>query len=220
MPLKPQRAANSEEGEQVSDVKRRSAVVVFGLLTVALVVSLAACGGSSSDGSVKTYTDDKYGYSFEYPDDWKVEEAGEADVSAGAVAAGSTGVYDPEGAVAEDTFIDMMQVSVYELNVTVDESTMPAIKTEVETVVASLESQAGDIQTVAPLADAKVGGMDGYTVTYSFDKSGAPVTSALYFMFSGNLEYQLIVQAAEGNWEANQPIFEAILDSFEPGKAQ
>ena len=130
------------------------------------------------------------------------------------------GVYDPEGAVAEDTFIDMMQVSVYELNVTVDESLMPEIKGEVEAVLETLESQAGGLDTLVPLAEAEVGGMSGYSVTYSFAKNGAPVTSTLYFMFFGDVEYQLTVQAADENWEADQPVFDAILDSFDPGTAE
>jgi hypothetical protein len=201
---------------------RRSVVLsVLALALIAMLVSLTACGDdSSSSTGKKTYTDQKYGYSFEYPGDWKLEEGGAADISAGGSSAASVGVYDPEGAVAEDTFIDMMQVSVYELNVTVDESLMPEIKGEVEAVLENLENQAGGLDTVVPLAEAELGGMSGYSVTYSFAKNGAPVTSTLYFMFSGDVEYQLTVQAADENWQADQPTFDAILDSFDPGTGE
>ena len=198
--------------------------VILAVLTLALIATLApltACGDDASSSSgEKTYTDEKYGYSFEYPGSWKLEEGGTADISAGGSSAASVGVYDPEGAVAEDTFIDMMQVSVYELNVTVDESLMPEIKGEVEAVLETLESQAGGLDTLVPLAEAEVGGMSGYSVTYSFTKNGAPVTSTLYFMFSGEVEYQLTVQAADENWQADQPTFDAILDSFDPGTGE
>jgi hypothetical protein len=210
------------KGEQVRFVTRRSVILtVLALALIAMLAALTACGDdSSSGGGNQTYTDENYGYSFEFPESWKLEEGGNADVSAGGSSAASVGVYDPEGAVAEETYIDMMQVSVYELSVTVDDSIMPQIKGEVETVLESLESQAGDIETLAPLAEAEVGGMSGYSVTYSFAKNGAPVTSTLYFMFSGDIEYQLTVQAADENWEANRPVFDAILGSFEPGPAE
>ena len=203
-------------------VTRRSVILtVFALALIVMLAALTACGDDSSSSSgVKTYTDQKYGYSFEYPGSWKLEEGGTADVSAGGSSAASVGVYDPDGAVAEDTFIDMMQVSVYELNVTVDESLMPEIKGEVETVLETLESQAGGLDTLVPLAEAELGGMSGYSITYSFAKNGAPVTSTLYFMFFGDVEYQLTVQAADENWEADQPVFDAILDSFDPGTAE
>jgi len=199
--------------------KCRSVVqtVAFVLVVAVLLLPLTACDGGSSTEGMTTYTSDDYGYSFAYPAGWKLEEGrSEADVSAGSSATASVSVYDPQGAVAEEMFIDIMQVSVYELTVTVDDSNMDEIKSEVETVLASLESQGDDLETLAPLDEAKVAGMDGYSVTYSFTKSGSPVTSTLYFLFSGDLEYQVTVQASDENWEANQSVFESMLDSFEP----
>jgi hypothetical protein len=191
-------------------------LVVF--VTTAL---LSACGGdTSSSGDTKTYTDDTYGYSFEYPSSWEIQQGDTADVSAGSASAASVGVYDPKGAVAEDTYIDMVQISVYELTVVVDESVMPEIKTEVEGVLDSLEDQAGDLTTLEPLTEVTLGGMKGYKVTYSFAKNNAPVTSTLYFLFSGDKEYQLTVQAADTNWEAKQETFSALLASFKPGATQ
>lgn len=205
------------EAEEVRGIKRRSSLVaVLALMVVVALLALAGCGGDSSSDGVKSYTDGTYHCTFEYPSGWELQQGGTADVSAGGDAAASVGVYDPKGAVAEETYIDMVQVSVYELNVTVDESLMPEIKTEVEAVLASLESQAGDLKTVEPLAEASLGDMYGYKITYSFAKNNAPVTSTLYFMFFGDKEYQITVQAADENWEANQGIFNALLTSFKP----
>ncbi len=169
-------------------------------------------------GDTKIYTDTNHGYSFEYPAGWEVQQGGTADVEAGSSASTSMGVYDPKGAVAQDTYIDMVQVSLYQLNVVVDESVMDEIKTEVESVLSSLENQAGDLATVEPLAETTVGDMEGWQVTYDFQKNGAPVTSTLYFLFWGDKEYQLTVQAAKENWELNEPIFEALVKSFRPGE--
>ena len=168
-------------------------------------------------GETKTYTDATYDYSFDYPGSWQLQEGDTADVSAGGASVGSVGVYDPKGAVAEDTYIDMVQVSVYELSVVVDESVMPEIKAELEAVLESLQSQAGDLQTVEPLAEITGGGIDGYKVTYSFAKNSAPVISTLYVLLSGDREYQLTVQAASENWEKNQSVFQTITGSFRPG---
>jgi hypothetical protein len=176
--------------------------------------------GGSAGGQDKIYTDPDFGFSFEYPADWQLQEGDSSDVTAGGSASTSVGVFDPEGAVADDTFIDLVQISVYELNVTVDESVMPEIQTEVEQVIASLESQAADIQTLDPLSETKVGDMRGFEVTYSFSKGSAPVTSTLYFLFDGNLEYQFTAQSSTENWEENVPVFDALISSFQPGSAE
>ncbi len=190
------------------------------LLVAAFVAAGCGNGGDSNSGGTKTYTDTDYGFSFDYPADWQLQEGDSSDVTAGGSAAKSVGVFDPEGAVADDTYIDLAQVSVYELNLTVDESMMPEIQAEVEQVLASLESQATDMETIEALSEAKVAGMSGFKVTYSFFKSGAPVTSTLYFLFSGDIEYQLTLQAATENWETNAPVFAALVASFQPGPAE
>jgi len=189
------------------------------LVLTALLV--AGCGGDSdSTVSDKVYTDPDYGFSFEYPADWQIQEGDSSDVTAGGSATSSVGVYDPKGAVADDTFIDLVQISVYELNVTVEKSMMADIQTEVEQVLASLESQAEDIQTVDALSETEVADLPGFEVTYNFSKGTAPVTSTLYFLFDDNLEYQFTLQSTTENWNKNAPIFDALVSSFQPGTAE
>ena len=197
-------------------------VVVVGLVLLTATFAVGACGssGGSAGSDLKTYTDADYGYSFQYPAGWEVQKGDSADVTAGGSAAGSVGVFNPDGAVAGDTYIDLAQVSVYELNVTIDESMMPAVKTEVEAVLASLESQASDMKIVEALTETTASGMSGFKVTYSFSKNGAPATSTLYFLFTGNIEYQVTLQAASENWEADKPLFDALLASFKPGATE
>ena len=168
----------------------------------------------------KTYTDPDYGYSFAYPSSWKVQEDTSVDVSAGGTSAGGVGVYDPNGAKVGNTYIDLVLVSVYKLTVTVDDSVFPQLKSEIEAVLASLESQGTGVKVEQPLAETTAAGMKGYSVTYTFTKDGAPCTSTLYFLFDGNMEYQLTTQAADENWAANQPIFDAMIASFKPGSAK
>jgi PsbP-like protein len=195
---------------------------LLGCVVVLMAFLAWGCSGDggSAGGEDKIYTDPDFGFSFEYPADWQLQEGDSSDVTAGGSASTSVGVFDPEGAVADDTFIDLVQISVYELNVTVDESVMPEIQGEVEQVIASLESQAADIQTLDPLSETKVGDMRGFEVTYSFSKGSAPVTSTLYFLFDGNLEYQFTAQSSTENWEENVPVFDALISSFQPGTTE
>lgn len=214
-------SARTKKGENVvrkTEQRARAALVLGMTILLVLLLAVSACGGSDSDGTgnLKTYSNGQYSYSFQYPATWKLVENTSPDVSAGGAAAASIGVYDPKGAIAEDTYIDMALVSVYKLNATVDESMMPQIRSEVEAVLGDLTSQAGDLKTVEQLSETSVNGMSGYKATFSFSKNETPVLSTLYFLFSGNMEYQVTVQAAEQNWEKLKPVFTALIASFKP----
>jgi hypothetical protein len=76
------------------------------------------------------------------------------------------------------------------------------------------------MKVVEALAETTVAGMSGFKVTYSFNKNGAPAVSTMYFLFSGAVEYQVTVQAAEKNWGADKLVFDALLASFKPGAAE
>lgn len=201
---------------------------ILALAMLLMAAAVVACG-SSGDGSgttttevvqTKTYTDSEYGYSFDYPENWKVEDTATSDVSAGGSATGNVGVYDPEGTVVDKTYLDLMMVTVYKLNGVVDNSVIPQLKGEIESVLASLESQDSSMKVEEALAETSAAGMKGYKVTYSFTKKGTPTTSTLYFLFNGDTEYQLTTQASTANWGADQPIFDAMIASFRPPVAE
>lgn len=207
--------------------RRLSMVVIVLLALLVAAFVLPACGSSSGSsstsagtGGTKTYTDADYGYSFEYPESWKIQEETSVDVSAGGTSTGGVGVFNPTGAKAGDTYIDLMLVSVYKLNVTVDDSLLPQLKSEIASVLKSLESQGTGMRVEKPLAETAAAGMKGYNVTYSFTKDGVPCTSTLYFLFDGNMEYQLTTQASNENWAADQPIFDTMIASFKPASAK
>jgi hypothetical protein len=187
-------------------------------LLFSLAVVLSACsdsGGKTSD--VKTYTDKTYGFSFDYPADWKVEEGDQAEVTAGAAAAASVGAFDPKGANTGSSYVDLVEVSVYKLNTTVDESMMPAVKQEIESTFANLESQGGDWKAIEPLSDVSLAGLSGWKTSYTFSMKETPARCTFYMLFGGATEYQLLVQAAESSWQANRANFDAFLASFKPG---
>ncbi len=201
---------------------------LFSLIAVLLVLLGAtfALGGCSSEfnvslgdaeDEVQTYTEPTYGYSFDYPSDWQLQESGSGQAASGLSAEGSVTALDPDGAIAGDYAIDLVEVSVYKLPITVDESTMPDMKAELERLLAEFESQDATWKTVAALSEITVGGLKGYKATVTYDMDGTPTTATLHFLFDGSMEYELMVQAATANWEGDQAVFAAVLASFRPG---
>jgi hypothetical protein len=173
-----------------------------------------SCGETSSE--IETYTSPGYGYSFQYPGDWELREDSSVEVTSGIAAAGSVSVFDPSGSEIGGSYVDMAEVSVYELDFTFDESLMPDIKTELERVLTDLATQDATWKTVEPLSETKVGGLSGYKATVTYMTDDSPMTSTLYFVFNGNIQYELMLQAASDNWDERQAEFDAIVASFTP----
>jgi hypothetical protein len=178
-----------------------------------------SCGADEPLGGAKTSTDPDYGYTFDYPAAWVLEEDSAADVEGGIAASKGVSVYDPDGVRADNSYIDIFQVSIYELNITVDESALPEVKPELERVIADIASQDASWKTLEAMSDAEVGGLSGFKTLVTNTTDGKQVNSALYFLFDGSTEYELMLQAATENWEAIQVDFNAILASFKPGVA-
>lgn len=197
--------------------RRRLAIVMIAAIAVlaaiaALSGALAGCGASD-----RIYTDPTYGYSLAYPTDWEVQE-GSSDVTAGGKVAGNVGVYHTKGTKVGDTYVDLAMVMVYSLNFTVDDPWATEIQTELEGVLSSLEDQITGAQVERALSQTTMAQLKGYTITYTFTKDGTPMRSTLYFVFDGNLEYELTEQAAVSAWDATKPALDGIIASFIPGK--
>jgi hypothetical protein len=208
------------------NTRSQARLAYFTALTVillSLLVTLTACGGGSSgnsSGSGATYTDKTYGFSFQYPDGWTLQEqADQADVSSGAAPTAMVAAYNPKGAKTDTSYVDLVEVSIYKLSGAVDDSVMPQLEEEVKSVFAGLESQAKDLKVVEDMTAVTMAGIKGWKITYSFDKDGVPAESTLYLLFGGTLEYQLLIQAAAADWQTDQALFQAFLSSFKPGGA-
>ncbi len=201
---------------------RKMMICLLGLalvLTLGSSLVLAGCGGGDDPTTTETYTDPDYGFSFDYPSDWQLIPSTEMDVSvnAGAAPTAEVSVGDPNGAIIDGSGVDSFIVRVYELNAVVDESVLPQVLPELEALVASLQAQDPSLQILEPLAPTTVGALPGYEFTATFEwDDGTPMMTTYYFVFDGSLEYQLMVQAAEENWDANQDVFNLFLSSFQP----
>jgi hypothetical protein len=200
-------------------MRSRTLKLLLAAALVLLVLSglVAGCG---TDTSVKTYLDPDYGYSFEYPGAWKLDENATLDVTGGAAAVSMVTVGDPKGAKVDGTGVDLMMVQIYKLGFAFDETMMPDALAALEPLMADLQSQDPSWKVEKPLTETRVGGAPGYVTTSSFaGKDGTPVKTTSYFIFSGNIEYQLVLQATADNWAKDQAVFDAFLASFKPGTA-
>jgi hypothetical protein len=175
---------------------------------------------TAAAAKTSTYTDPDYGYSFDYPASWKIQKQPTVDVTAGGAAVEGVGAIDPRGATLDGSYIDMMLLSIFKLKVTVHDSMIPQLKGEIESVIRTMEGQEPSAKVEEALAETTAARMKGYRVTYTFTRGDTPVTSTLYFLFSGNIEYQLTTQAATGNWNTDHPIFDAMIASLKPGPAR
>jgi hypothetical protein len=213
-------------------------VMVAAHVLLGVVLGLAACdsGSATTTGSpgstpttgnpdststtvdVLTYENADYGYSFEYPADWQLAEIDVAQSSSDGNLLGAVSVGDPNGAMVDATGLDLVMLRVYQLNYAVDESMLPDILPEIESVLADLQSQDQSWKLEQALTETSVGGVPGYQTSFSFDwDADTPAKTTSYFLFAGDIEYQLVFQAASDNWEEDQAVFNAFLASFEPG---
>lgn len=203
---------------------KRGLIAVVGLVAT---IGLAGCSGSADGGGssapstsasasapVQTYTSDQYGYSFQYsaPFEVKSDTTTEAETEQGA--AESTAVFDTTGSQVGGQYRDAFMVSVYPLSTTVDESNIDQAATEIEqSVLPQLQQTAKNMQ-FGELATTDVNGVPGYQVDATYEVESTPMSSTIYFLFDGDVEYELLVQATTENWQGLQPAFAQMVDSF------
>lgn len=206
---------------------------LFVVAGAAVLLGLAGCSGSAEvnvgssesaapsastqapDGQTTTYTSDKYGFSFEYapPFEEKTDTSWEAQSEQSS--ADSVAVFDVEGTQVAGQYRDAFVVNVYQLNTEINESNIGDVATELEQNVIPQLEQAGQNMQISELVSTEVNGLQGYQADATFTVDGTPMTSQLYFLFDGDLEYQLLVQSASDRWQELQPTFEAMVDSFQ-----
>ena len=201
----------------------RMSLVVLACVLLSAAVVIGACGSEAT--GVKTYTNADYSYSFEYPASWTLkvfEVTPETIPDSGGEPTWNTRVSDVaainhKGADAGGVYLDMVEVKVIYQGQPIEESDLPRIKSSMESDSGAFGSDVTDVKRIEPVTESNLDGMVGFKVTDSFVKSGVPTVTTYYILFSGAMEYHVVVQAAEENWSANQPVFDAILASFKPG---
>ena len=153
------------------------------VLAVALVamVGCGGDGGGGSDQATVTFEDERFGITFDYPDDFRLGEVTDVVRTAGGSSTDSRGL-----GIDDDNAIFL---SRYELSTVVSEDNLDDVQTELDGVVRELVG--ADVTG----RRAKVGGLiafryDNLDVTPPVDGQ-----SDLLFVFDGDVQYQLNCQS-------------------------
>ncbi len=210
----------------------RATIAIAGL---ALIVGLGGCSSDSGSGGdsasptaeasaspssalpadAQTYTSEKYGFSFQYapPFEQKGDTTWQAESEASA--ADTVAVFDVDGTQVGGQYRDAFVVNTYQLNTEITDENLDQVATELEQSVIPQLEQSSDEMQISELVSTEVNGLKGFQADATFSVDGTPMSSTLYFLFDGDLEFQLLTQSATDRWEELQPTFTAMVDSFQ-----
>lgn len=212
----------------------RATIAIAGL---ALIVGLGGCS-SSSDSSTggdsasptatasaspssalpadaKTYTSDKWGFSFQYAPPFEEKSDTTWQAESEASAADTVAVFDVEGTQVGGQYRDAFVVNTYQLNTEITDANLDQVATELEQNVIPQLEKSSDQMEISELVATEVNGLKGFQADATFSVDDTPMTSTLYFLFDGDREFQLLTQSATDRWEELQPTFTAMVNSFQ-----
>lgn len=169
-------------------------------------------------GPTRVYTDPDYGFSFAYPESWKVTVVARAEDGPGGSSAKDVGAFDPTGGSADGALLDGLAVSVFPLNVVVNADLLPAFEAEIEDLVAGLRGRLSAVEVVEPLRATTINNTAGFETTHTFSYRGRRMRSRVVFLAAGSFEYQLTTQAVESSWDVSGPALDLLVESFSPAR--
>jgi hypothetical protein len=123
-------------------------------------------------------------------------------------------VFDTEGTQVGGQYRDAFVVNVYQLNTEITEENLDAVQEELEASVIPQLTQSSEDMQISELTATTVGGLSGFQADATFSVEDTPMSSTLYFLFDGDIEYQLLTQSATDRWEELQPTFDQMVNSF------
>ncbi len=202
---------------------RRSMALL--LLLAGLLLTVGACsggggsdsgdqpGGGSSGDEMTTYTDAEYGFSITY-DARFTEGEPVSSASTGGEAVFSIVFADKDGPTISDRYVNVIQISVYELTRAVEPEEVPQLEQEVQGIVDQLMGSAPAAEVVEPLQEAEINGTPGYGFKYVYTEEGTENTAVTYFLINGQYEFQITAQATSAEWESISGTLDAAVGTF------
>lgn len=174
----------------------------------------ASPGQNAGPELTETLVNDQYGFSFKYAPPFEPRDDTSFAGEGGENSTTTEAVFDTEGSQIDGQYRDAFVVNVYPLQVEITEDNLPDAKAELENSVIPQLKQSTPGMEISSLTDTTLGGKPAFMADASFEVNGQPIKTTMYFVFDGKVEYQVLVQAAEKNWEGLQPTFDAMLQSF------
>lgn len=193
------------------------------LLLTSLLLAAGACsgggdsgdesGGGSSGDETTTYTNAEYGFSITYDARFtEGEPVSKADTGGEAVF--SIVFADKDGPTVSDRYVDVIQISVYELARAVEPEEVPQLQQEVQGIVDQLMAAAPSAEVVEPLEEAEINGTPGYGFKYVYTEEGTEITAVTFFLFDGQYEYQITGQATSEDWASMSDTLDTAIGTF------
>lgn len=194
-----------------SGLMRHIARLCLMAVVAALALMLSACGSKVPI----TYTDPDYGFSFQYPGSWKIDESAPSELPMGV--SKSVGAFNPDGTGVDDVGFDFVSADLYDIDKNGTGITPATLKTDFEGWLEDMKTSDSTMQIVEAPTPATIGGMTGYKATYTFTQQDKKLRSTEYVLLGNAIMYDLYLEAGEDNWAGDQEIFAAFLASFKPG---
>ena len=196
------------EGRQRRMFLRITGAVVASIVVVVIAWQVSSLLGGGPASGLKTYEDSKNHFSLQYPASW--QRGKPATASSAAVT-----IFDPAGTKISSGYVD--QILVY-----VTQAGSSSVQAPTDAVVADLLTQfktrgAPDAKLSSPLRQTTIGGAGGWTWTFSFTMESVPVSFAEYWLLSNGTVYLVGIKAADKQWPADKPDFDAVIASFRTG---
>ena len=210
---------------------RGTAVVPAAALAVMLLGGLTACGSSkpSEGGSptagastasspaasaTKTYHNDEYGFSMEYPESYELVHF-EATMASGATAPIlQVGFFNYEGPLVGEEPLEGLAVAVYRLGKRRSPEEVRQMEEGFRKLVDPQLEALENVTVVEPLEAAEIGGIPGFTVSYSHAFEGTEVQNMVYLLVEGQHQYELKAQWVASPGHEVDPQLESAVMSF------
>ena len=186
-----------------------AAIAAATLCFILVTVLPTGCGGNDT-GGLRTYHNDRYGFSLAFEDrfvDWKVADVADQGVFGVAFA-------DPDGARAGDRYADAILVAVIHLGQgttpELAEQTRAALRDRGAETLASL----GDNVQTWPVTDVTINGSSGIVIPFAVTVEGTQVLGWDYMLIKDSYLYIIVVMSGESSWERNKDALQAAAHSF------
>jgi hypothetical protein len=155
--------------------------------------------------SNRRFTSAEHGFSFEVPPGWKVDPEVGAQESIG-VSLETVGLSSEDGEA-------YMMVALKQLNETIEDRELPVVRHEWERVIQQLATQMDG--EVVEEGTAQVGSLKGFQCRISYPSEGKTVISRQVDVFSGDRQYNFILESDEGDQEKYNPALDHVMNTFE-----